>query len=51
MPERQYAFFGPATHLKVDNDGGSKQMDTGNLNVSEAQERQTAPKDSESNEH
>ena len=44
MLGRQYAFFGPAIHLKVDNDGGSKQMDTGNLNVSEAQERQTAPK-------
>ena len=43
MPGRQYAFFGPATHLKIHDDGGSKQMSPGNLNVSEAQERKTAP--------
>ena len=43
MPGRQYAFFGPATHLKIHDDGGSKQMSSGNLNVSEAQERKTAP--------
>jgi hypothetical protein len=34
----------PATHLKIHDDGDSKQMSTGNLNVSEAQERKTAPK-------
>ena len=22
---RQYSFFGPATHLKIDNDGGSNE--------------------------
>jgi hypothetical protein len=41
---RPYSFFGPATHLKIDNDGGSKQMDTGNLNVGETYKRKTAPK-------
>jgi multidrug efflux pump subunit AcrA (membrane-fusion protein) len=32
-----------ATDLKIHDDGGSKQMSSGNLNVSEAQERKTAP--------
>jgi RND family efflux transporter MFP subunit len=34
----------PATYLKIHDDGDSKQMSTGNLNISEAQEGKTAPK-------
>jgi membrane fusion protein, multidrug efflux system len=43
MLGRQYAFFGPATHLK-NRQRWWFEMDTGNLNVSETQERKTAPK-------